>query len=131
MIQDIRHEWVECGGDKNGKCEMNWVECGGYLDLKMRWVDFEGYVDVFEPPHSFLSNSWLLVENMEHMKYNLSFLKKNYQILKILEWSVQKRGYTLQNWQGHNFLLGIANVSSQESYWLLRNTKYSLGIKGT
>ena len=41
---------------------MNWVECGGYLDLKMRWVDFEGYVDVFEPPHSFLSNSWLLVE---------------------------------------------------------------------
>ena len=76
MIQDIRHKWVECGGDKNGKCEMNWVECGGYLDLKMRWVDFEGYVDVFEPPHSYLSNSWLLVENMEHMKYNLSFLKQ-------------------------------------------------------
>ena len=98
MIQDIRHEWVECGGDQNGNCEMNWVECGGYLDLKMRWVDFEGYVDVFEPPHSFLSNSWLLVENMEHMKYNLTFLKKNYQILKILEWSVQKRGYTQQIW---------------------------------
>ena len=116
MIQDIRHEWVECGGVNNGKCEMNWVDCGGYLDLKMRWVDFEGYVDVFEPPHSFLSNSWLLVENMEHMKYNLSFLKKNYQILKILEWSVQKRGYTQQIWQGHNFLSGIANVSSQESY---------------
>ena len=77
---------------------------------------FEGYVDVFEPPHSFLSNSWLLVENMEHMKYNLSFLKKYYQILKILEWSVQKRGYTQQIWQGHNFLSGIANVSSQESY---------------
>ena len=57
MIQDIWHEWVECGGDKNGKCEMNWVECGGYLDLKMRWVDFEGYVDIFEPPHAFLSNS--------------------------------------------------------------------------
>ena len=53
MIQDIRHELLECGGEKNGKCEMNWVECGGYLDLKMRWVDFEGYVDVFEPPYSF------------------------------------------------------------------------------